>query len=204
MAIYEAYPELLTIASNIDEAVKIIIKCYEKGNKLLICGNGGSAADAEHISGELLKSFTIPRPIGKELKRSLVELGMEESIADTLEMGLPAIPLISLTSLSTAFSNDRNPETVFAQGVNALGKNGDVLIALTTSGNSKNVLYAAMMAKAKGIKVIAMTGRSGGKIRNIADITLMPPSTETYRVQEYHLPIYHHICAEVERHFFSK
>ena len=178
MGIYEEYRELVAVKNDIERAVDILCYCFESGHKLLICGNGGSAADSEHISGELLKSFMRPRPIDKALKDSLLAMGMNESAVASLEKGFPAIPLVSLTALSTAFSNDRLPETVFAQGVNALGNPGDVLIALTTSG---------------------MTGSKGGKISGISDICIKAPADETYKVQEYHLPIYHHICAEIEK-----
>ncbi len=199
MGIYEEYRELVAVKDDIERAVDILCYCFGSGHKLLICGNGGSAADSEHISGELLKSFMRPRPIDKALKDSLLAMGMNESAVASLEKGFPAIPLVSLTALSTAFSNDRLPETVFAQGVNALGNPGDVLIALTTSGNSANTLYAAMTAKAKGLNVISLTGSKGGKISGISDICIKAPADETYKVQEYHLPIYHHICAEIEK-----
>ena len=198
MGIYEEYRELVAVKDDIERAVDILCYCFESGHKLLICGNGGSAADSEHISGELLKSFMRTRPIDKALKDSLLAMGMNESAVASLEKGFPAIPLVSLMALSTAFSNDRLPETVFAQGVNALGNPGDVLIALTTSGNSANTLYAAMTAKAKGLNVISLTGSKGGKISGISDICIKAPADETYKVQEYHLPIYHHICAEIE------
>lgn len=198
MGIYENYPELREISNDIEKAISILEKSLRSGNKILLCGNGGSAADSEHISGELLKSFMKPRPIDCNLRERLIKDGMDESIADSLEKGLPAIPLVSLTALMTAFSNDRTPESVFAQGVNALGYEGDVLWALTTSGNSENTLYAAMVARAKGLHVIAMTGSKGGKIKDKADVTIKVPSDETYRVQEYHLPIYHYICQELE------
>lgn len=198
MEIYENYPCLREMDKDIEIATSIITDAFRAGFKLLTCGNGGSAADSEHISGELLKSFITSRPIDRALEEKLLALGMGKEDASALEKGYPVIPLVSLTSFSTAYSNDKNPALVFAQAVNALGREGDVLWAITTSGNSRNTLLAAIVAKAKGMKVIAMTGEDGGAIKEYADVTLRVPARETYRVQEYHLPVYHHICHEIE------
>lgn len=198
MEIYENYPCLRATDKDIEIATSIITDAFKAGCKLLTCGNGGSAADSEHISGELLKSFITPRPIDRALEEKLLGLGMGKEEASALEKGYPVIPLVSLTSFSTAYSNDKNPALVFAQAVNALGREGDVLWAITTSGNSRNTLLAAIVAKAKGMKIIAMTGEDGGAIKEYADVTLRVPARETYRVQEYHLPVYHHICHEIE------
>lgn len=198
MEIYENYPCLRAMDKDIEIATSIITNAFKAGCKLLTCGNGGSAADSEHISGELLKSFITTRPIDRDLEEKLLGLGMGKEEASALEKGYPVIPLVSLTSFSTAYSNDKNPALVFAQAVNALGREGDVLWAITTSGNSRNTLLAAIVAKAKGMKIIAMTGEDGGAIKEYADVTLRVPARETYRVQEYHLPVYHHICHEIE------
>ena len=179
-----------------------ILDCYSACGKILLCGNGGSAADSEHIAGELLKGFLTKRtPNDRELTGLSLALGSEE-LAGKLQRGIPAIPLPSMSAAISAFSNDVDPELVYAQLVYALGKKGDVLIGLSTSGNSKNVVHAIKIAKSLGIKTIALTGRDGGELKNIADVTIRVPATETYKVQEYHLPIYHAICAEAERILF--
>lgn len=198
----ERYPELASLKSNIKEATDIIVECYNRGGKVLICGNGGSAADAEHISGELLKGFVLKRtPDGEELKRLEDVLGDD---AKKLQRGIPAIPLTSLTSVLSAFANDVDPVLVYAQLVYALGKASDVLVCLSTSGNSKNVVEAARTAAALGISTVALTGESESKLSEICDVTINAPEHETFKVQEYHLPIYHAICAEVERILFDK
>ncbi len=199
------YPELEGIKNKIFDARALIINTYENGNKLLLCGNGGSASDCEHIAGELMKSFKRKRPISAELAERLSVYGADgEMLAETLEGGLPAISLCGHPALSTAYANDREPYVVFAQQVNAMGKEGDLLIALTTSGNSKNCLYACMVAKAMGIKVISITGEGGGKIAELSDVCLRLPESETYLVQELTLPLYHYLCAEAEDYFFLK
>ena len=196
------YPELDCVTADICEAFGKMLECYRMGGKLLICGNGGSAADSEHISGELLKGFMSKRePEGEELEKLTAALG--ES-AKKLQRGIPAIPLTSLTSALSAFANDVEPELVFAQLIYALGKPGDVLICISTSGNSKNVVAAARVARELGITTVALTGQGGGALGAICDVTVAAPETETYKVQEYHLPIYHAICAELERILFQK
>ena len=198
----ERYPELAPLKEKIGAAVDMIIESYKNGGKVLLCGNGGSAADSEHISGELLKGFMeLRRPEGDELAALTEALGED---AAKLQRGVAAVPLTSLSASLSAFANDVDPELVFAQLTYALGKRGDVLICLSTSGNSKNVVKAAKVAKALGIKTIGMSGESGGAFLSICDITVNAPSSETYKVQEYHLPIYHAICAEVERILFVK
>ena len=173
-------------------------------NKIMVCGNGGSAADSEHISGELLKGFLLKRPVPSELRGKLAGMFDDgDFIADNLQMGVKCIPLVSLTSASTAFLNDCNPNLVYAQLVNSLACAGDVLIAISTSGNSKNVVYAAKVAKALGVQVVALTGESGGALKQIADVTLNVPSSVTYLIQEYHLPVYHLICMCVENELFD-
>ena len=198
------YPELTGISKDIEGAVTILTDMYKNGGKLLCCGNGGSASDSEHIVGELMKCFKIKRPISGELKENLEKYGDEGmALAETLECSLPAISLCGHSALSTAYGNDRNAYRVFAQQVSGFGNKGDVLLALTTSGNSKNCVYAAMVAKAKGMKVIGITGAKGGSLSELADICIKVPETETYLVQELTLPIYHYICARLEEIFFA-
>lgn len=200
--IFKNYPELEAIRSEIDSAVNMLVDCYRAGGKVLICGNGGSAADSEHIAGELLKGFLLRRPLTSEEKNAFSGIEGGEKIACTLQRGIGAIPLPSISGVCTAYANDCDPELVFAQEVFALAKENDVLIGLTTSGNSKNVVAAIKTAKAIGIRSIAMTGEKDSESSKYATLTLRAPSCETYRVQEYHLPIYHYFCAEVERILF--
>ena len=165
---------------------------------MLLCGNGGSAADCEHISGELMKGFLLRRELSDTDKEKFGE------IADKLQYGLPCIPLTSFQALTTAVSNDTSADMIFAQSVMALGKKDDVLIAMSTSGNSKNVLYAAKTAKAIGMQVISITGAKVSLLSEISDITIKLPETETYKVQELTLPVYHALCADIENEFFGK
>lgn len=198
------YPALNGCTDDISAATELLIKTFSLGGKLLLCGNGGSAADCEHISGELLKGFMSKRPLTDEKRREMCEsYTLDEGVLDKLQMGLAAIPLTSLSALGTAFSNDVDPELIFAQGVFALGKERDTLIAISTSGNSKNIVRAAEVAKAVGMKVIGLAGKSGGKLKEICDVCICAPEEETYRVQEYHLPIYHYLCQRIEKHFFD-
>lgn len=192
------HPALWGCKNEILEAEKALISMYERGGKLLLCGNGGSCADSEHITGELMKGFLKTRPLSPEHKQRL-----DPDIADKLQEGLPAIPLTAFSALNTAFCNDVEPTLIFAQPLWVLGNEGDMLIAISTSGNSKNVVAAAKVAKAKGMSVIALTGKSGGALKDIADITVAVPETETFKVQELHLPAYHYLCAKVEEHFYS-
>lgn len=193
------YPALWGCKNDIINAEKAVISLYENGGKLLICGNGGSCADSEHIAGELMKGFMKKRPLPTDKRQ-----GLEEDIADKLQEGLPAIPLTSFSALNSAFCNDVEPALVYAQPLWVLGNEGDLLIAISTSGNSKNVVAAAKVAKAKGMTVLALTGRSGGLLRNIADITVAVPETETFKVQELHMPVYHYLCAKAEAHFYKE
>ena len=192
------YPALESCAADIRAAIAALCACYRAGGKLIVCGNGGSAADAEHIVGELILAklheacdATDPMTI--------------DYFMQNLQGALPAISLPSQLAISTAFSNDQAPDLTFAQQVLGLGTPGDVLLGITTSGNSKNVLYAFRMAKALGMKTIALTGAAGGKCTagGYADITIHAPSDETYKIQEYHLPIYHTLCIAVEEEFFG-
>ena len=201
----ERYPALAGCRVDIENAVDAIEKVYRAGGRLLLCGNGGSCADCEHISGELMKGFLKKRPLGDEKKREMRANypEIDDAVLDKLQDALPAIPLTSLSALNSAFCNDVDPDLIYAQGVLALGKKGDALIAMSTSGNSKNVVEAAKVAKALGMCVIALTGMSGGKLKEISDDCICAPECETYKVQELHLPIYHYICAEIEKRFFA-
>ena len=205
------YPALAACAADVRAAVEALVDSYRAGGKLIVCGNGGSASDAEHIVGELMKGFLLPRHLGEDLLEKLhetcdvIDPRMVDYFMQNLQGALPAISLPSQLAISTAFSNDQAPDLTFAQQVLGLGKSEDVLLGITTSGNSKNVLYAFRMAKALGLKTIALTGASGGKCvtGGYADITIKAPADETYMIQEYHLPIYHTLCIAVEEEFFG-
>ena len=201
----DRYPTLAACENEIKNAINVIIKCYENGGKLLLAGNGGSSADCDHIVGELMKGFMKKRALTDVQKSQMKEKcqDMSEETLAKLQNALPAISLSSFSALNTAFSNDVDADLVFAQGVFGLGRVNDVLIAISTSGNSHNVVEAVKVAKAIGMKVIAFTGKSGGALRNLADITVGVPESETYKVQELHLPVYHHSCASVENYFFG-
>lgn len=198
------YSILETCRKDIQQAADCLITCFENGGKLLICGNGGSSADAEHIVGELMKGFLKKRPLPTEKRRLMCERFPEViDLLDNLQEGLPAISLPSLASLNSAYSNDVDPAMVYAQGVLALAKSEDILLGISTSGNSENVVNAATLAKSIGITVLTLTGKTGGKLREVSDVCIRVPATETYQVQELHLPVYHALCAAVEEHFFS-
>ena len=205
------YPALAACAADVRAAVEALVDSYRAGGKLIVCGNGGSASDAEHIVGELMKGFLLPRHLGEDLLEKLhetcdvIDPRMVDYFMQNLQGALPAISLPSQLAICTAFSNDQAPDLTFAQQVLGLGKPEDILLGITTSGNSKNVLYAFRMAKALGLKTIALTGASGGKCvtGGYADITIKAPADETYMIQEYHLPIYHTLCIAVEEEFFG-
>lgn len=198
------YPCLSSCKYDIEKAKDEIINCFEKGGKLLICGNGGSAADCEHISGELLKGFLKKRALSDDKLSKMEKLCPEsKEIAGKLQGGLPAISLPSLMSLNSAFSNDEDNDLIYAQGVMALHGKDDLVLCLSTSGNSKNVVAAAITAKALGLKVISLTGNDGGKLKDISDVSVVVPEKETFKIQELHLPVYHCICAMVEERFFG-
>ena len=199
------YPILADCREDIENAVSAIIECYEKGGKLLLCGNGGSCADCDHIVGELMKGFLKSRRIDGIKKAEMMSLcpSLDDSLLSSLQCGLPAISLASFTSLNTAFCNDEDPELIYAQALLGLAKENDILIGISTSGGAKNVNAAAMVAKGLGVKVISLTGATGGALRGISDVCIRVPETETFKVQELHLPIYHCICECVEEHFFK-
>jgi len=197
-------PALETCRKDIVEACRAIIDAYRNQGKLLLCGNGGSCADADHIVGELMKSFTKKRPVGQDLRSSLLAISAERGarIADGLQNALPAISLNAHTALFSAISNDMDASLVFAQQINGYGEENDVLFAMSTSGNSRNIVDAVITAKAKGLTVIGLTGQTGGKMKQYCDIVICVPATATPEVQELHLPVYHSICKIVENSFF--
>lgn len=198
------YPALEVCKEDILKARDALIECYENGGKLLLCGNGGSCADCDHIVGELMKGFLKKRPLSDEKKAEMQKNcpELDAYTLDSLQDALPAISLTSYNALNTAFSNDIDPELTFAQGVLGLANKNDILIAISTSGNSKSVTLAAKVAKALGVRVIELSGRDGGTLRAYSDVAIIAPECETYKIQELHLPIYHYLCAEVEKHFF--
>lgn len=204
--LFARYPVLEPVKDSIAQAYELLKACYEGGGKLLIAGNGGSCSDAEHIVGELMKGFVLRRQLHEKEMCALkaVDPVLGVSLSRHLQGGLPAIALSSHNSLNTAFLNDVNGEMMYAQQLNVLGRAGDVFLGITTSGNAKNIQYAAITAKAKGMKVIALTGKTGGALKNLADVSVIAPCNETYQIQELHLPIYHCLCLMLEEHFFGE
>lgn len=210
-------PQLNIMKNEIQNAYIKLLECFQNGNKVLICGNGGSSADSAHIMGELMKSFKKKRHIRPELFDNIKKqtkkvynteddpeiIEKERILFDALEQGLPTIDLTAFNALNTAFANDKNADLVFANSILGLGNSEDILIAITTSGNSKNIVNAAIVAKAKNMKVIALTGRDGGRIKNIADINIIVEEQETYKIQEEHIAIYHTLCLQIEEEMFS-
>lgn len=199
------YPALSACREQLQAATDALIACYEAGGKLMMCGNGGSCADCDHIVGELMKGFVKCRPLSATKKEQMKAASplLDDELLGKLQCGLPAISLPSLPVLNSAFCNDVDPELIYAQSLLALAKPGDVLIAISTSGNAKNVFAAVKVAKALGVTVIGLTGAGGGKLGEHADIAIRAPETETYKIQELHLPIYHYLCLAVEDHFFQ-
>ena len=191
----QRYPALECCVQDINLALELMIDTYKNGGKILVCGNGGSAADSEHIVGELMKGFM--------LKREVEDERIPECLRKKLQGALPAISLPSQSAILSAFINDVAPEMMYAQLVYGYATNKDLLIGISTSGNSRNVLNAVKVAKALRVKTIALTGENGGLLAEIADATIKVPETETYKVQEYHLPVYHYLCSETEKYFFS-
>ena len=201
----ERYPSLESARNDIVAAYLLLEESYKNGGKLLVAGNGGSAADAEHIVGELMKGFKLPRKPEADFAEKLVEENQELGavLAENLQGALPAIALDGHPALSTAYMNDCEPLLCFAQQVNGYGKSGDVFLGISTSGNSKNVLFAATTAHAKGMKVIGLTGAKDSKLKDMSDVCIKAPQTETYMIQELHLPIYHCLCLMLEDRFFA-
>ena len=205
------YPALEGCGTDIRAAITALCECYRAGGKLIVCGNGGSASDAEHIVGELMKGFLLPRHLDEAMLDKLHAVcdakdpRAVDYFMQNLQGALPAISLPSQLAISTAFSNDQAPDLTFAQQVLGLGKEGDILLGITTSGNSKNVIYAFEIAKALGLTTVALTGTPGGRVAadDLEDIVIKAPASETYVIQEYHLPIYHALCIAAEEEFFG-
>ncbi len=202
----QRYPILEPLCEDIAAGYAVMEQCYRRGGKLLIAGNGGSAADAEHIVGELMKGFKLARPVDAAFRERLTAVNSElgEVLGAHLQGALPAIALDGHPALSTAYSNDCEPLLGFAQQVYGYGREGDVLLAVSTSGNSQNVLYAATVAKAKGMQVVGLTGARDSRLSALADVTVKVPNTETYMIQELHLPVYHCWCLMLEDTFFHE
>lgn len=199
------YPILSACADDIANAYEVLETTYSNEGKLLVCGNGGSASDSEHIVGELMKEFKLKRKVYAEQCEAMkaIDSEMGAILAENLQGALPAITLTAHSSLTTAYMNDSEPLLVFAQQVNGYGKQGDVFLGISTSGNSKNVIYAAITAKARGLKVIGLTGAKESKLMELSDVCIRVPETETYKIQELHLPVYHCLCLMLEDHFFG-
>ena len=205
--LYTRYPALEVCREDLDAVIDRLIEIYEAGGKLLICGNGGSAADSGHIVGELMKGFLKKRSIPQEEKETMKAASptLSDDTLSKLQVGLPAIALPEFSAaLSSAFANDADPALTFAQQAWVYARPGDVLLGITTSGNSRNVVLAAQAARARGAKVIGLTGAKLGRLAPLCDVLLNVPDTETYRIQELHLPVYHAICLELEERFFGK
>ncbi len=201
----ERYPSLDFVKDDIVAAYLLMEEAYENGGKLLVAGNGGSAADAEHIVGELMKGFKLSRKLEAGFAEQLVAENVELGgvLAENLQGALPAIALDGHPALSTAYMNDCEPLLCFAQQINGYGKPGDVFLGISTSGNSKNMLFAATTAHAKGMKVIGLTGAKDSRLMDMSDVCIKAPQTETYMIQELHLPIYHCLCLMLEDKFFA-
>ena len=202
--LFERYPVLDVCRDDIWNAYETLKVSYENEGKLLVAGNGGSASDSEHIVGELMKGFVKPRKLSEEFGQKLksVDEQMGKELAEKLQGAMPAIALVDHVALSTAYLNDVDPLLGFAQQINGYGKAGDVFLGISTSGNSKKILYACTFAKAKGLKVIGLTGRDGGKLSEMSDVTIVVPESETFKIQELHLPIYHCLCLMLEEYFY--
>jgi D-sedoheptulose 7-phosphate isomerase len=199
------YPQLLAVKDEIQNAADALIKCYQGGGKVLLCGNGGSCSDSDHIVGELMKGFENKRRIGEPLKKQLSEIAGERGdyLAEKLQQGLPAISLTAHSALITAVANDTDADLIFAQQVVGYGNAGDIIIGISSSGNSQNVIDALITAKAKEMIVIGLTGETGGKMKPFCDILINVPGRRTAFVQELHLPVYHVLCLMVENYFFG-
>ena len=200
----ERFPPLVVCEVGLCQVCDILVGCFVSKHKVLVCGNGGSAADAEHIAGELMKGFILPRRVTAQERTRLVSAGEEGSyLADKLQRGLPVVPLAGMNALGTAVANDNGGDLVYAQQVFALGCEGDVLWGISTSGNARNVALAAQAARARGMTVVGMTGRGGGRLGELSDVCICVPETETFLVQELHLPVYHAICMMLEERLFG-
>ena len=201
----DRYPSLLPCRNDILSAFSVLEKCYENDHKLLIAGNGGSAADAEHIAGELMKRFMSPRPVSSEFRKKLVSVDEERGneLAKNLEQSLMAIPLVAHEALTTAYINDVDALGVFAQQLYGFGRPGDVFLGISTSGNSRNILNATVVARALDISVIGLTGADGGELKQVSTVCIRVPEDETFKIQELHVPVYHALCGMLEERFFG-
>ena len=202
-ALFSRDPSLEGCRAAVEAAYGILAESFRAGGKLLVCGNGGSAADGQHIVGELMKSFALPRALGEEWRGAFAGADDPDRLLHGLQRALPAVSLAGETALATAVGNDNGAELVFAQQIFGLGRKGDVLLAISTSGDSANVLRAAETARAVGMRVIGLTGAGGGRLAAKCDVCVAVPETETYRAQEKHLPVYHALCLALEAEFFS-
>lgn len=204
--LFERYAQLESCRVDFEKVYIALHRCFASHKKLLVAGNGGSSADSEHIVGELMKSFLFDREIDSKFRDSLTQLYGNEGVklSEKLEGALPAVPLTSMPALTSAFANDVDASVSFAQMVYGYGNVGDMLLGISTSGNSRNVTYALMAAKAKGIATVALTGNTGGLCKSLADITICVPEEETFKIQELHLPVYHALCAMLEADFFQE
>lgn len=202
----QRYPSLSVCKDDLEKAAAALITSFENGGKLLVAGNGGSCADSDHITGELLKSFCKKRLPSKDFIDQIKAIDGDTGayLADKLQGSLPAIALTNNTALMTASLNDVDGNVMFAQQVNGYGVKGDVFLGISTSGNSKDIVYPTVVAKAKGLVTIALTGKNGGKLKGLADICIVVPQNETFMIQELHLPVYHALCLEIEEHFWKE
>lgn len=202
----QRYPQLEGCKASIEAAMELLRNMYRGGGKLLACGNGGSCADCEHIVGELMKSFLIMRPMNDDVKANLDKLFPEDAdkFYNCMQRGISAISLPSQVAVLSAYVNDVDPEFMYAQLVQGYGRGSDVVLCISTSGNSKNVVRAAQMAKALGLKTLALTGAKDSKLSMLCDVTVRVPETETFKIQELHLPVYHYLCAQLEEELFGQ
>ena len=204
--LFNRYPQLTVCKDDIRNAYVLLQKAYDKNKKMLIAGNGGSAADSEHLAGEMMKRFRKARPIDRDLANKLIQIDPERGkrLVSNLEKPLRAVPLTSHIAITTAYMNDADATGVFAQQLLGFGDKGDVFLAISTSGNSENIISACVVAKALGIKIIGLTGLSSSKLSQIADVCIRVPEVETYKIQELHLPVYHALCLMLESHYFGE
>lgn len=201
----DKYPQLSVCVPEISKTIEVMMHCFSAGGKLLVCGNGGSAADSEHIVGELMKGYLLKRPLPENIRKQLTTVDPQKGqiLAEQLQGALPAISLVSQVSLLSAFANDVSAELSYAQQVYGYGRIGDVLLGISTSGNAQNVIYAMQTAKALGMHTVGLSGFEGGAMKQFCDVMIRVPGKSTPEIQEYHLPVYHTICAALEDAFFG-
>lgn len=203
--VLKRYPRLSVLRETLSRALDLLATCYEHQGVVYLCGNGGSASDCEHIAGELMKSFRRPRPLSCQEQRRLQAYGPQGAdLASHLQKALPAVPLVSQCALTTAIANDIGGSYTFAQQIYGYGRPHDVLLCISTSGNSENIILAAIAAKAAGVRVLALSGRDGGRLAELSDVCIVCPAERTEEIQEYHLPVYHALCAMLEDYFWGE